>query len=207
MNNIREINERIIRCVSEIKEGEIKGEVISIKVSNRHTYMTIKEGEYNMQCIGWSRIYEDIREGDRVEIKGRVNILRNNFTIYYKIEDMRKIGTGEYLQEIEKNRRKIEELGWDKKRRRIERFIYNIGIITAIEGAAIQDIIQAFRLDGVIGRVRIRNTIVQGKNSAMSIVNNIRYFNEEEEIDVVIITRGGGAMEDLKLHRSTTDCV
>lgn len=196
MNNIKLINEIISESINKIKINSIKGEVISIKLSGKHTYITLKDGEYNLQCIGWSKIFQDIKDGDKVEITGIISILKTNFSIYFKIDNLKKIGTGDYLLEIYNYKNKIIELNWHLNKKKLTVFPYTIGIITAIEGAAIQDILQTFKLDNFIGNIIIKNTIVQGKSSPASIINNIKYFNNIH-LDLLLITRGGGALEDL----------
>jgi len=196
INNIKIINDMITESINKIKINNIKGEIISIKFSGKHTYITLKEEDYNLQCIGWSKNYQDVKDGDKIEINGSINILKTNFSIYFKIDNLKKIGTGDYLQEISNFKTKLINLNWHLNKKKLNIFPYTIGIITAIEGAAIQDILQTFKLDNFIGNIIIKNTIVQGKNSSTSIINNIKYFNDIN-LDLLLITRGGGALEDL----------
>ena len=79
-------------------------------------------------------------------------------------------------------------------------FPYNIGIITASGGAAIQDILQTFKLDKFIGKIIIKNALVQGSQCPKSIINSIEWFESNysnSNIDILMITRGGGGWEDL----------
>ena len=94
---------------------------------------------------------------------------------------------------------KIKELNLGMPKKILNYFPYTIGIITALEGAAIQDILQTFKLDNFLGKIIIKNSIVQGLQCPKSIINSIEWFevNNSEKIDILMITRGGGSYEDL----------
>src|SRR3990167_4124561 len=111
---------------------------------------------------------------------------------------MEKNGKGEYLDIYNNYRLKIKELNLPKKQLNI--FPYIIGIITSLEGAAIQDILQTFKIDKFIGKIIIKNSIVQGFHCPKSLINSIEWFENtysQKQIDLLMITRGGGGGEDL----------
>ena len=177
----------------------VEGEIVSIKPSGKNQYITIKNGEFQMNCISWGNIYE-AKEGDTVEIVGKLMLLKKNLSLYYNIKKLQKIGTGNYVNSFVELKKKVIDLGWCNRKREIEKFPYNIGIVSALEGAAIQDILQTFRLDNLHGKVIIKNAIVQGKQCPSSVIDGIKYFNsksDDEKVDLLLITRGGGSNEDL----------
>ena len=177
----------------------VEGEILSIKPSGKNQYITIKNGEFQMNCISWGNIYE-AKEGDTVEIVGKLMVLKKNLSLYYNIKKLQKIGIGNYVNSFVELKKKVIDLGWCNLKREIESFPYNIGIVSALEGAAIQDILQTFKLDNLYGKVFIKNAVVQGKQCPSSVIEGIKYFNSksnDEKVDLLLITRGGGSSEDL----------
>ena len=209
INKIQIINDTIYNIISELDTcihinedtsvniNSIEGEILSIKPSGKNQYITIKNGDYQISCISWGNIY-DSKEGDIVEIIGKLSILKKNLSLYFNIKKLQKIGTGNYAQSFVELKNKIINLGWCNNKREINNFPYNIGIISSLEGAAIQDIFQTFKLDKLNGNVFVKNAIVQGKQCPSSVIEGIKYFNETEiKVDLLLITRGGGSNEDL----------
>ncbi len=113
---------------------------------------------------------------------------------------MKKDGMGLYLELQNQSRQKIIQLGLNSNKKKLNSFPLTIGIITAIEGAAIQDILQTFRLDNFVGNIIIKNSIVQGSQCPKSLIESIEWFENSytsKQLDILMITRGGGGYEDL----------
>jgi exodeoxyribonuclease VII large subunit len=208
LNDIKTINtiyENVNEILSESKLKSIKGELISFKNSDCNAYITVKIGDYNINCTYWRIQYSDeyddcrkIKEGDQVILKGSFSLSKRNLNIYFNIKSMSKVGVGDYLVLHKKYREKIIEDGMNLNKKIINVFPYRIGIITAAEGAAIQDILQTFKNDNFIGKIYIKNSIVQGKQCPQSVIESIKYFEtKNKKIDILLITRGGGSYEDL----------
>jgi exodeoxyribonuclease VII large subunit len=197
-NSIETIYNELNKSVQNIKQYKISGEIISNKLSDKHTYITLKNGDLQISCIGWGQSFPNIKQGSNVEINGYVGIFKKNLSIYFNIKDIKIVGVGEYLNSHSELRQKIIDLGWNINKKQIKMFPYNIGIITSLEGAALQDILQAFKLDKFIGTIYIKNAIVQGKQCSQSIISGIEYFEKNNiPIDLLMITRGGGSYDDL----------
>lgn len=191
--------------LQENKLNTIRGEIITFKYSDCHAYITLKSESYQLSCIFWKitlsknyNEYKNIKEGDQVKLDGFFSLNKRNFNIYFNVKNIEKVGLGNYLMLHKKFRNKIIELKMNENKKKLIIFPYNIGIITALEGAAIQDILQTFKLDHFKGNIYIKNTLVQGKQCPQSIVSSIEYFeNSNNIIDLLLITRGGGSYEDL----------
>lgn len=198
INLIEDLYSELYKSIQYIKTKKITGEVISNKQSDKHCYITIKNGDYQLSCIGWSRNYPDIKKGLNVEIIGNINLMKKNLSTYFNIKDIKILGAGEYLNSYDILRKKINDLGWNKNKKKIISFPNNIGIITSLDGAAIQDIIQTFKLDNYIGNIYIKNAIVQGHQCPTTVIQGIGFFeNSLLKIDALLITRGGGSYDDL----------
>ena len=214
INNIPDVIENIIKIddiynsinnvLQKNKNNIIKGEIISFKISDTNAWIAIKSENYQISGIFWKitqnskfKDYQKLVSGDQVTFEGSFGIMKKNLSIYFNIKSMSKIGLGEYLNLHHQNRLKIHEIGMNLNKKKIVNFPFNIGIITALDGAAIQDILQTFKIDKFIGKIIIKNTIVQGKQCPLSIINAIDYFENNYFIDLLLITRGGGSFEDL----------
>lgn len=186
---------------------KIIGEIIHFKISDTNAWITIKSNEFQISCIFW-KITLDInfnnlkitKPGDKFIFEGKFNIMKKNLNIYLNVKSMVKFGKGEYIDIYDKYRIKIKEMQLGEPKKELKLFPYNIGIITALEGAALQDILQTLKLDKFIGKIIIKNTLVQGYQCPKSLINSIEFFEynySTTQIDLLIITRGGGGWEDL----------
>lgn len=182
----------------------INGEVSNCKISNNHLFLTLKDENCSINVISWNytkyknRI--DIDNGDQILIKGKLNFYKKNGNINIIPIQIEKIGMGNLNEKYENIKKKYEDKGYFKleNKKQIPKYIRNIGIITAPEGAAIQDILYVLKEKNFKGNIHIKRTIVQGANCPDSIIDGIRYFNNiQDNIDIILITRGGGSFEDL----------
>jgi len=197
-NNIQKITDFLSDIISETSFNEITGEIISIKPSDKHLYLTVKNQDYQINCIFWNKTHNEIKDGDKIKITGFLSIMKKNLSIYFNVKKIEKIGSGNYMNGFVELKNKIINLGWALNKKSITPFPYNIGIITSLEGAALQDILQTFKLDSCIGNIYLKNALVQGKQCPASVISAIKYFNDNfTNIDVLLITRGGGSNEDL----------
>ena len=211
-NNIKQefdiinIYQDIYNCLNKYKECNITGEIISFKISDDNAWINIKCKDYQINGIFWKISknkkyieYKNLKSGDQIIFIGNFSIMKKNLNIYFNIKNMEKVGKGDYLDLFENYKLKIKEIGLGYPKKKINIYPYNIGIITALEGAAIQDILQTFKLDNFKGNVIIKNTLVQGIQCPKSIINSLEWFeiNYLNKIDILMLTRGGGSHEDL----------
>ena len=197
-NNIQKITDFLYDIIAETSFNEITGEIISIKPSDKHLYLTIKNQDNQINCIFWNNTPDKIKNGDKIKITGFLSIMKKNLSIYFNVKKIEKIGSGDYMVSFVELKNKIINLGWAQNKKSIISFPYNIGIITSLEGAALQDILQTFKLDSCIGNIYLKNAIVQGKQCPASVISGIKYFNDNfnnnfNNIDILLITRGGGS--------------
>lgn len=206
MNLIDNLYSEIFQNLKKININEIEAEIISIKISDSNAWINLKVENYQITGVFWKIIYENdyeniskITSGDKVKIKGNFSIMKKNLNIYLNIKSMNKTGLGEYLTIHNENRKKIYNQGMHLNKKELLLYPKNIGIITSLEGAAIQDILQTFKNDKLYGNIIIKNSIVQGQQCPSSIIKSIEYFEENysNKLDVLLITRGGGSFEDL----------
>lgn len=197
---------KINQLLKTINFDDIEAEIISFKISDSNAWINVKINDYQLTSVFWKITLNDdfdnmknIKPGDKVKIKGNFNIMKKNLNIYINVKNINKIGLGEYLALHNENRKRIYDSGMNLNKKELFNYPFNIGIITALGGAAIQDILQTFKLDNFYGNIYVKNSIVQGIQCPQSLIESIEYFENKfnNKLDILLVTRGGGSFEDL----------
>lgn len=182
----------------------IKGEISNFKRHSRgHLYFTLKDENAQVSSIMFSRDAERLtfqpKEGDHVLIQGRMSVYEPSGTYSIQVSTMALDGIGELYQKYEALKKELEEKGYFRMehKRPIPRFPKVIGVITSKTGAVIQDIIHTVTRRYPLCEIHLYPSLVQGPGSTDSIRNQIIYANQRKEVDVLIVGRGGGSIEDL----------
>jgi len=207
---VSELNEKV--KVSILKSlGEqlrVKGEISNIKLSNGNTFLTLKDEESSINVVSWRNKIENVKNGDDVIVTGNITCYPKHGSYQITTYKIDRIGVGNLHEKLEKNKKVFDEKGYFEKSKNKILFptkINRIGILTAKEGAAIQDILYQLKTNSFSGEVYIKNCHVQGQLCPQSIADGIEYFNKlnkTKPIDVLLITRGGGSFEDLMGYSS-----
>jgi exodeoxyribonuclease VII large subunit len=205
--SVKELNELIsITLTNEFTNIRVTGEISNMKISNGHLYMTLKDENSSINIIMWrydlknKTITMDLKNGDNVIIDGTLNLYIKGGTYNIIANKIVKDGIGELHQLYESNKIKYEQLGYFNNKKTQPKLFHNIGILTASDGAALQDILFVLNKNNFKGNVYIKNCSVQGNNCAISISSAIDFFEKNQSkyhLDALLITRGGGSFEDL----------
>ena len=203
--SVSEINTVISSSVTKIFDTvNIHGEVSNVKLSREHLFFKIKDTYASIEATFWNytKKYDDVmNEGEKITVTGKLSYYVKSGTLKISCENIIKEGTvGEIHKQYENMKKKFIEKGYfeENKKKIMPSVIKNVGIITAKDGAAIQDILYVFRKNNFKGNIYIKNCVVQGDKCPFSVVSSIDYFKKNDmKIDVLLITRGGGAFEDL----------
>lgn len=179
----------------------IRGELSQItRASSGHMYMTIKDAGAAISVIIWrgTPVPFKLEDGLEVIITGRFTTYpaRSNYQVI--VSEIEMAGVGAILKMLEERKRKLAAEGlFDQARKKpIPRFPQRIGIVTSPTGAAFQDIQNRLRERFPVTIVLYPAT-VQGATAAAEVAAGIEYFNRAKNVDVIIVARGGGALEDL----------
>lgn len=179
----------------------IRGELSQItRASSGHMYMTIKDAGAAISVIIWrgTPVPFKLEDGLEVLITGRFTTYpaRSNYQVI--VSEIEMAGVGAILKMLEERKRKLAAEGlFDQARKKpIPRFPQRIGIVTSPTGAAFQDIQNRLRERFPVTIVLYPAT-VQGATAAAEVAAGIEYFNRAKNVDVIIVARGGGALEDL----------
>ena len=181
----------------------VKGEVSNCKYhSSGHIYFTLKDSKGTMNCVMFagnrSGLNFRLAEGQQVIAGGTVDVYERDGKYQLYARQIVLDGAGLLYEKFEQLKRELEELGMFSKeyKQPVPKYIRTLGVVTADTGAAVRDIIQITRRRNPYVQIILYPAIVQGDAAAQSIVNGIRAL-EAMKVDVMIVGRGGGSMEDL----------
>ena len=181
----------------------VRGEVSNCKYhSSGHIYFTLKDASGTLSCVMFAGRRRGLsfrmQEGDQVIAAGTVDVYERDGRYQLYADRIIQDGAGLLNASYEQLKRKLEESGMfdEMYKKPIPRYIKTLGVVTAPTGAAVQDIINiSLRRDPYL-QIYLYPAIVQGSEAAESICEGIRRL-DEFGVDVIIIGRGGGSLEDL----------
>ena len=186
------------------------GEISNLsRPSSGHIYFTLKDEDGAIRCAMFRnqniKLNFSPENGDQCVLKGQVSIYAPRGDYQLIVKSIEPAGSGNLMQKFEVLRKKLDDEGlFDKsKKRLIPQLPKHIAIITSSSTAAFQDIISTVQRRAPSAQISLSNATVQGDNAHVSIIkalNRIIMFNEmndDNRIDVVILSRGGGSIEDL----------
>ena len=181
----------------------LTGQVSNFRKRPTHQYFSLKDDRAVIQATIWSGVYQrlgfDLEEGMKINVVGRVQVYEPSGSYSIIIEKAEPDGVGALAIQFEQLKNKLAEEGLFQERfkQSLPQFSKKIGVVTSRSGAVIQDIITTVsrRFPGV--EIVLYPTKVQGEGAAKEIARNITRANERDDLDVLIIGRGGGSIEDL----------
>lgn len=180
------------------------GEIGSLTIHRSgHVYMTLKDASSQLRAVYFNGAAEcrrlNLKTGDRIEAAGKPGLYAAAGEFQFNIRRLRLCGTGILQQEFENLKRRLAEEGLfaPERKKAIPFFFRNVGLITSPGGAAVRDFLKIAlrRFPGL--NVRICPAPVQGKGAELKLAAAIRFFNRVGGVDVIVLTRGGGSMEEL----------
>lgn len=181
----------------------LTGQVSNFRKRPTHQYFSLKDDHAVIQATIWSGIYQklgfDLEEGMKINVIGRVQVYEPSGSYSIIIEKAEPDGVGALAIQFEQLKKKLTEEGLFQERFKqpLPQFSKRIGVVTSRSGAVIRDIITTVsrRFPGV--DILLYPTKVQGEGSAEEIARNIARANQRDDLDLLIIGRGGGSIEDL----------
>lgn len=195
-----------IKVILEEEFGDISviGEISNFKAHiSGHWYFTLKDSNAQISCTMWKGVNNYVfftpQDGIKVIIRGRITVYppRGNYQI--DVRSMKPAGVGELQAAFEKLKQKLADEGLfdEKYKKPIPKFPRKIGVVTAIDGAAFQDMKNIASRRYPLAELIIASCKVQGEGAAAEIAQSIRLLNNRKDIDLMIVGRGGGSLEDL----------
>lgn len=182
----------------------LRGELSNYKRhSSGHRYFTLKDAEGAIAAVMFASHAAGLNfvptEGQQVEVRGSVSLYEKTGQYQFYVTQMEPLGRGTLYQAFEELKEKLERQGlFDiSAKKELPRFPRRIGIATSATGAALQDMIRIAKRRNPGVRLVLCPCLVQGEAAAADIVRSLRRLDREPEVDVIIVGRGGGSIEDL----------
>jgi len=171
--------------------------------SSGHLYFTLKDEYSQLRCVMWrersQRLFFTPQNGMKVLAQGDITVYERAGQYQLTVRQLQPAGIGELELAFEqlKERLRAEGLFDEKHKRSLPEFPQTIGVVTSPTGAAIRDIAQIIGRRAPWVQVILRPTLVQGEGAAADIAQAIDEFNQYGKVDLLIVGRGGGSLEEL----------
>lgn len=182
----------------------VEGETSNVSQSrNGHYYFTLKDSNASLPCVIWrstaQRLDLQLTDGQQIVVGGDIQVYAPHGRYQMIVNLVQQAGIGKLQQAFEKLKAKLKAEGLFEEEHKVAlpRFPERIGVVTSATGAAFQDIRSTLEKRWPLAEVKLYHASVQGVNAAPEIVNGINYFSNHKNVDVLIIGRGGGSLEDL----------
>lgn len=181
----------------------LRGEVSNwSRASSGHCYFTLKDDDAELRCVMWRSVARQLlvlpNDGDEIVAQGRVTVYPQRGQYQFYVNEIEPIGQGVLYQRLEALKAKLRDEGlFDEARKRpLPAFPRRIGVVTSATGAAFRDILNVLQRRHPLVEVILSPTLVQGSDAPEQIVAALDALRKTD-IDLVIVTRGGGSLEDL----------
>lgn len=205
--SVSEVNQYVKRILASdplLRQMMVAGEVSNLtKHSSGHMYFTLKDDVSKLSCVMFDRqaslLKFDLENGDKIAARGQITVYERDGRYQLYVQDIEKKGLGELHIAFEKLKKTLYEAGYfdENQKKPLPKLPKTIGVITSPTGAAIRDIISVYKRRSPLSELKVFPVRVQGDFSKDEIVNAIDFFNREANVDLIILARGGGSIEEL----------
>ena len=204
VSEITNLLKRLIDQQPEFQNVWVQGEVSNYSMSGAgHVYFTLKEDNHQISVAIFRNNASHIKflpkDGEEVIVQGQLSLysVRGQYQIVGQSVEPVGVGALQRAYEALKQRLADEGLFDDQYKKALPKFPRKIGVVTSATGAAFQDICQQLYKRYPLAEVLLHPTLVQGDGAAEGIAYALQVMNQREDIDVLIVGRGGGSIEDL----------
>lgn len=197
---VRELFDIDFRLQDVVVSGEISN---FTRARSGHLYFTLKDERAQLKCVMWQssagRLAFDPRDGDAVIAQGRVSVYEAGGMYQLYAESLEPAGRGDLALAFEKLKEALASEGLfdESYKKLIPEIPRKIGLVTSADAAALRDILNVLRRRWPLVSVLIAPALVQGRDAPRQIIQSLQWLDGRNDIDTIIIARGGGSMEDL----------
>ena len=203
--SVTELNQVIKNVLeSSFFEINLEGEISNFRpAASGHWYFSLKDRDSSISAVMFKNSSYSVgfkpKDGMRVKAKGKLSLYSQRGTYQVICNSLTIFGEGDILIMLEERKRKLAALGLfdPSKKKSLPRFPESIGIITSPTGAALQDILKVLKRRHSLSNIIILPSLVQGKDAGISISKQIDKANRDSLCNLLIVSRGGGSIEDL----------
>lgn len=181
-----------------LEDITVSGELSSFSISRNIAYFTLKDNESLLNCVMFGA-KQEFSVGDMVQIRGNVKYYPKGGKLSFNAYKIELSGQGELYKRFVELKEKLQKEGlFDESNKiPIPRFVSSIGVVTSVTGAVLQDIKNVTRRRNPNLDIYVYDASVQGKFAVSDVIAGITYFDNLSDVDVIIVARGGGSIEDL----------
>ena len=205
--SVSEVNNYFKRIVDNdfiLNNLSVKGEISNLKYhSSGHIYFSLKDESGRINCVMFKNRAETLKfrleEGMSVIARARASVYTASGSFQLYCDEIEKEGLGQLYINFERLKEKLSKEGYfsEENKKPIPTMPGRIGVVTSATGAAVRDIINVTRRRNSLVDIVIYPAQVQGTGAYRDVIKGIKYFNKNKSVDVIIIGRGGGSIEDL----------
>lgn len=181
-----------------LEDITVSGELSSFSISRNIAYFTLKDNESLLNCVMFG-VKQELSVGDMVQIRGNVKYYPKGGKLSFNAYKIELSGQGELYKRFVELKEKLQKEGLFEESNKIPipRFVSSIGVVTSATGAVLQDIKNVTRRRNPNLDIYVYDASVQGKFAVSDVISGITYFDNLSDVDVIIVARGGGSIEDL----------
>lgn len=187
-----------------LQDISVRGEISNFtRARSGHIYFTLKDAQAQLRCVMWRSSADKLliqpEDGDAVVAHGRISVYEAGGTYQLYADALTAAGRGDLALAFErlKNQLAAEGLFDPDRKKPIPKYPQKIGIVTSADAAALRDIINVIKRRWPAVGVLVAPTLVQGVDAPDQIIAALRWLDGRNDIDTIIVTRGGGSIEDL----------
>ena len=205
--SVSELNNYIKKILDNdfiLNNLSVKGEISNLKYhTSGHIYFSLKDNASKLNCVMFKSRAEGLNfmleEGMSVIISGRASVYTANGSFQLYCDTIEKEGLGSLYVKFEALKKKLSDEGYfdEEYKKPIPSMPKRIGIVTSETGAAVRDIINVSRRRNSLVDLVVYPAKVQGQDAYKAVIDGIEYFNKTKSVDIMIIGRGGGSIEEL----------
>ena len=195
---------RLIEGEPDLNDVWVEGEVSNFsRPTSGHCYFTLKDASAQLGCVMWRNVAQVQTylpaSGDLVLAHGRVGVYEAGGRYQLYVDQLRPAGLGHLYQQFERLKERLEAEGLfaPERKRPLPPFPRRIGVVTSPSAAALRDILNILSRRYPLAEVLLAPTPVQGDEAPPHIVAALEALNRRDDVDVIIVARGGGSLEEL----------
>ena len=204
VSEITDLLKSLIEQQPHLQNVWVQGQVSNYsKSAAGNIYFTLKDENSQIRCVFFGRSAVRLRfspcDGEEVLVQGKIGIYAVRGEYQITVNNVEPIGIGALQRAFEELKQQLADEGLFDARHKKSLPVYpkKIGVVTSATGAAFQDICQQLHKRYPLAKVLLHPTLVQGEGAAEGIAQALRVMNQRDDIDVLIVGRGGGSIEDL----------
>jgi exodeoxyribonuclease VII large subunit len=204
VSDVNQYIKTLLESNSLLKNLLIQGELSNVRKSAAgHLYFTLKDSQSKLDCVMFRNAVKNLKflpqEGHQVTVRGAIGIYLPSGQYQMTVRSMEPRGKGDLYQAFLMLKDELKEKGYfdQDHKKDLPAIIGRVGVVTSPTGAALQDMITIIKRRNPLMDILVYPSLVQGPEAYKSLIDGIKAFNEAENVDVIVLARGGGSIEDL----------